>query len=59
MPGQRGKAGGGRASAADARANGITSTPSVIVNGALQNWRDWDQVQVFLDAELAKSEAEQ
>ena len=48
------------ASAADARANGITSTPSVIVNGALlQNWQDWDQVKAFLDAELDRSQAEQ
>ncbi len=48
------------ASAADARANGITSTPSIIVNGALlPNWQDWDQVKSFLDAELTRAQEEQ
>lgn len=48
------------AAAADARGNGITSTPSVIVNGALlQNWQDWDQVKAFLDAEIARVQEEQ
>lgn len=48
------------ASAADARSNGITSTPSIIVNGTLlQNWQDWDQVKAFLDAELARAQEEQ
>lgn len=41
---------------ASARENGIRSTPSIIVNGALlQQWQDWDQVTAFLDAELART----
>ncbi len=43
-------------SAADARAQGITSTPSVFVNGVrLEDWRNWDAVTQVIDAELGKS----
>lgn len=43
-------------SAADARAQGITSTPSVFVNGTrIEDWRNWDAVLQVINAELAKS----
>lgn len=42
-------------SAADARAEGINSTPSVFINGTrIEDWRNWDAVKAALDALLAK-----
>ncbi len=43
-------------SAADARAQGITSTPSVFVNGTrIEDWSNWDALVAAIDAELASS----
>ncbi len=42
-------------SSADARAQDITSTPSLFVNGTkVDDWRTWETVKQTIDAELAK-----
>jgi protein-disulfide isomerase len=43
-------------SAAEARQEGITSTPSVFINGTkIEEWYSWESVQQAIDAELAEA----